>query len=282
MKYLITGANGQLAKEFAKIIDGDLFAYPREKLDISDEKELKDCIDFVKPSILINTAAYNNVDGAETDFEMAYKINAVSVGKLAEYCERYKTKIVHFSTDYVFGGKKEHIPYTEDDKPEPLNKYGFTKLEGEKNLIKNYENFIIFRVSWLYGKGKQNFIYKFKSWSEKSKMIKVSVDEVSVPTPVKMVAEVTMKAIKNDLRGLWHLIPDGFVSRYDWAKKINEILNLNIDLIKSSQSDFNSPAKRPEFSAMNNNKIKRDLSVGIKSWEEYLYDYLVLKNKDAL
>ena len=88
--------------------------------------------------------------------------------------------------------------------------------------------------------------------------------------------DAKIKAIKNDLRGLWHLIPDGFVSRYDWAKKINEILNLNVDLIKASQSDFNSPAKRPEFSAMSNSKIKKDLSVDIKSWEEYLYDYLTL------
>jgi dTDP-4-dehydrorhamnose reductase len=89
-----------------------------------------------------------------------------------------------------------------------------------------------------------------------------------------MVAEVTMKAIKNDLKGLWHLIPCGFVSRFDWAKKINEMLNLNVDVVKASQSDFNSPAKRPEFSAMSNSKIKKDLSVDIKSWEEYLYDYL--------
>ncbi len=217
MKYLILGSKGQLAKEFLKKISDKIFAYDIDTLDIADENLLKRVIDFVKPDFIINCAAYNNVDKAEKDYQTAFRINAEAVKNMALFSKKYKTKVVHFSSDYVFPGKFEKVPYTEKDIPAPINKYGLTKLEGE-NLLKSIsDNFLIFRVSWLYGDGTQNFPYKLLLWLKNKAEIKVSTDEISVPTPANFVANTVIKALKSDLKGAWHLCPSGFCSRYDWA-----------------------------------------------------------------
>ncbi len=274
MKYLLTGATGQLALEFIKKLDGvNLYAFEKSKLDVSKEKELKEIIDFVKPDVIINCSAYNNVDGAENDFENAYKVNSLALKNMALFSYKYKTKIIHFSTDYVFDGKKNEL-YTEDDKPQPLNKYGFTKLEGERLLKENYENYLIFRVSWLYGRGKQNFLYKLNEWSKKFDELKISTDEVSVPTLTSFVCDVVIKAFNNDLRGLFHLVPDGYTSRYNWAVKYFEVLKKDVKILEAKQKDFNLPAKRPSFSAMNNKLIKNELGIEVKSWDYYLERFL--------
>ncbi|MGC8728572.1 MAG: dTDP-4-dehydrorhamnose reductase [Elusimicrobiales bacterium] len=275
MKYLITGSNGQLAFEFLnRIKKGDVYGFDVDKLDISDEKSLKECIDWLKPDIIINCAAYNNVDKAESDLETAYKVNAYALRNMALFSHKYKTKIVHFSTDYVFPGKDDFIPYREEDTPAPLNKYGMSKFEGEKLLYSNYENFLIFRVSWLYGRGKQNFIYKLNEWSNKFSEIKVSVDEVSVPTFTGFVADISIKSIDSDLKGLFHLVPKGFVSRYDWSKKVFNIAGKKVKIIRAKQSDFNLPAKRPFFSAMSSQKISVFFGINFESWDYYLERYL--------
>ncbi|MEF3279916.1 MAG: dTDP-4-dehydrorhamnose reductase [Elusimicrobiota bacterium] len=275
MKYLITGANGQLAKEFLKILNSaDVYAFDKSKLDISNEQDLKQAIDFVKPDIVLNCAAYNNVDGVETDYDRAYKVNAVSLKNMANFCERYKTFIIHFSTDYVFGGKDNFDPYKETDDTNPINKYGLTKLSGENFLKENYEKFLIFRVSWLYGDGKQNFIFKLINWAKNNKELNISVDEVSVPTPTKLVAELIIKSIKTGLKGIWHCIPCGFASRYEWAVETMKKLDPSIRINKAKQSDFKLPAKRPNFSAMDNSNLRKELNISIKKWDEYLLEYL--------
>lgn len=274
MKYLITGASGQLAKKFIeKLSSQDIYFYEHSKLDISDEKALKECIDSIKPSIIINCAAYNNVDKAEGDYEKAYNINAIAVGNIAKFSHKHKALLIHFSTDYVFDGLKNE-PYTEVDIPNPINKYALSKLEGERLLSENTDNYLIFRVSWVYGNGMQNFIYKFLSWTKSRNEISVSVDEVSVPTYTGFIVENVLKSIKNELRGLWHLVPNGYTSRYQWAEIISKILNINIKLNKAYQSDFKLPAKRPNFSALNSKRLSNELSMNFDNWEKYLYDFL--------
>jgi len=267
MKYIILGSNGQLAREFLKILKGEIFAYDIDKLDITDEKSLKECIDSIKADFIINCAAYNNVDKAESDWENAYKVNSLSIKNISLFSQKYKTKIIHFSTDYVFGGNDKKVPYTEEDKPSPVNKYGKSKLEGEKLLIENYENYIIFRVSWLYGDGTQNFPYKFKLWSQKNKELKISTDEISVPTPTKFVAETVIKAL--DIKGAWHLCCSGYASRYEWAQKIAQKEKLNVKIIPALQSDFSLPARRPNFSAMDNKKLSSQISIKFPFWYEF-------------
>jgi len=274
MKYLITGANGQLAREFISKLEGkNVYYFDREKLDISDERNLREAIDYVKPDIFINCAAYNNVDLAESEKEKSFSINSAALKNIALFSYKYKTKIIHFSTDYVFDGSRSEL-YKEDDIPNPINTYGRSKLEGEKNLKSNYENYIIFRVSWVYGEGKQNFIYKLMNWAKNYKKLRISTDEVSIPNSTSFIVNIVLKAIDNDLKGLWHLASCGYVSRYEWAKKVFEILKIDIEIEKAKQNDFNLPAKRPPFSAMSNDNIRNVLWVDIKRWDEYLYDFL--------
>lgn len=276
MRYLITGSDGQLARCFLEKLPYDTtYAFNHKKLDITDEKSLKECIDYVKPSVIINCAAYNLVDKAEMDYDNAYKVNALSLKYMANFALKYKAKIIHFSTDYVFGDTKKE-PYTEDDETKPLNKYGLSKLEGEKILSSNYENYLIFRVSWVYGKGKQNFVYKLLSWAKEKKELFISIDESSVPTSVIFISDYVIKALRNDLVGLWHLVPNGWASRYEFAKKVFEFLEVPCLINKAKQSDFSYPAKRPHFSAMNSSRIQKELNVKFDNWERYLYDFLKL------
>lgn len=274
MRYLITGAGGQLALEFIKRLPSDkTFAFKHSELDIGNEKSLSQCLDYVKPAVIINCAAYNLVDKAETDYENAYRTNAAALKYIANLSKKYNAKVIHFSTDYVFGGDKT-VPYTEKDDTNPINKYGLSKLEGEKNLISNAENYLLFRVSWVYGYGKQNFIYKLISWLKEKKDIAVSTDEVSVPCSTQFIVDVVIKSLQMDLCGLWHLVPLGLASRFEWAVKILKFLNIKADIKEAKQSDFNLAAKRPHFSAMSSQALARELGVSFSDWEKYLYDFL--------
>lgn len=267
MKTLITGAYGQLAKEFIASIKGDVYSFDADKLDITEEKAVFEAVNAYKPDFLINCAAYNNVDKAETDYDNAFKVNALSLKYFARACERYKTKIIHFSTDFVFPGKTEKVPYRETELPNPVNKYGQSKLEGEKLLSSNYENYSIFRVSWLYGQGTQNFPFKLKNWAKDKKELKIAEDEVSVPTPTSLVSGIVNKSL--DLKGVWHLCCKGFASRYEWALKIAKKENISVKIIGARQADFGLPAKRPQFSAMDSSKLESEIGVKFPYWTEF-------------
>jgi dTDP-4-dehydrorhamnose reductase len=224
----------------------------------------------VKPDIAINCAAYNLVDKAEEDYLTAVKINSVGVRNLAFACNRHKAFLVHYGTDYVFDGKKENGLYTEDDKPDPLSEYGKSKLMGEEFIKEEIDSFLILRVSWVYGEGKRNFIYKLLKWAENNDYLKISYDEVSVPTSTGTIVDVTLKALKKGLEGLYHLTNSGYASRYEWAKKVFQIKRIDKFIYPVSSEIFNLPAKRPRFSAMSNERISRELNIEIPHWEEEL------------
>ncbi len=267
MKVLITGANGQLAKEFISSVKGEVYAFGSDKLDITNEKLVFEAVNVYKPDFLINCAAYNNVDKAESDVDSAFKVNAFSLKYLSRACERYKTKIMHFSTDFVFPGRENNNPYKESDKPNPINRYGESKLEGERLLKENYENYAIFRVSWLYGQGTQNFPFKLKNWAKDRKEIRISTDEVSVPTPTSLVSDTVIKAL--DISGVWHLCCKGMASRYDWALEIAKKENLQVKILPAKQADFALPAKRPFFSAMDSGNLAKEIAIEFKHWKEF-------------
>lgn len=278
MKFLIFGKNGQLAIEFQRVLtrEGeDFLALSHEECDISDLDKILEVFEGYKPDIILNCAAYNSVDLAETNFPEAYKTNALGVRNLLYTSQRCNAFLVTYSTDYVFDGRKEEGLYTEEDKPNPLNEYGKSKLTGEKWVLESrYDRYLIFRTSWVYGEGRQNFIYKLIQWSKENEYLKVAYDEISVPTSTRTIAEVTLKALKGDLTGLYHLTSSGYASRYEWAKKVFEIRGIK-KFIKPVSSDiFNLPAKRPKFSAMSNERISKLLNIEIRSWEEELEFFL--------
>ncbi len=276
VKIALTGKNGQLAKEFIKLLsirDINFFSFDRKELDISDFEKVEKVLKEVKPDIVINCAAYNLVDKAEEDKESAYATNTRGAENLAKICSELNCKLVHYSTDYVFDGNKKSL-YIEKDIPNPLNYYGRTKLEGELKIKEILGNHLIFRVSWLYGEGNNNFIRKFLDWAKDKEELKISENEVSIPTNAGKVAEVSLLAIEEDLKGLYHLTNSGYASRYELALKIKEYLNLKNKIIPVNSSIFNLKAKRPEFSAMDNNLIKKVLGIDISYWDEDLKEYL--------
>lgn len=183
LRILITGAKGQLATEFIQTFESkgvDHKAFSREELDITNLSLLLKVLEDLKPTHVINCAAYNLVDKAETEPTDAYKVNAVGAYNLAIACAEIGAVLVHYSTDYVFDGKKE-APYVEEDQPNPLNEYGKSKLLGER-LIQQTDRYLIFRTSWVYGRGKQNFLYKLTQWSQSQEYLRIACDEFSVPT----------------------------------------------------------------------------------------------------
>jgi len=274
---LILGNKGQLGSEFERIIKSkgcNHFAADLDSLDVSNYKALNETFNFYKPDIVINCSAYNFVDLAEKEKNKAYKVNAEAPKYLAELCKKTKTFLVHFSSDYVFNGNKTDGFYVEDDKTDPINYYGCTKLEGEKFIREILNNYLIFRLSWVFGEGQQNFIYRFLEWSKTNSILKISFDEVSVPTWTKTVVEIVEKSIYNGLIGTYHLTNTGYASRYEWAKYITEVLNLNLVLYPVSRNSFKLPARRPYFSVMSNDLLAKTLSIDILNWKDAVKQFI--------
>ena len=276
MKILITGANGQLAREFQKSLkdyDYEVISLDRTSLDISDPDSVKEAFARYKPDTVLNCAAYNFVDKAEEDFDTAYKVNALGVRNLTFACKRNDALLVHYSSDYVFDGKKEDF-YTEEDETGPINNYGKTKLLGEKFLAEEADKFLLFRVSWVFGEGKQNFLYKLVEWAKKNKVLKVVYDQVSVPTYTKDIVNSTILAIEKGLRGVYHLTNSGYASRYEVAHYFLERLGMDNLVLPVSSDYFPSPARRPFFSAMSNQKISNELNVAMPDWKVGIERYM--------
>jgi dTDP-4-dehydrorhamnose reductase len=274
-KFLVIGKNGQLGKEFVKHFSKtstDYIALGHSEIDISDLDNVIEVINQIKPEIIINTSAYNQVDLAEKDYEIAFKTNSFGIHNLVRASNQNKSLLVHYGTDYIFDGTKNDGLYTELDNPNPLSQYARSKYMGE-SFLNDYSKHLLFRVSWVFGDGEQNFIYKFKQWS-KNKIMKISGDEVSVPTSTKTIVDITLKSINQDLRGLYHLTNTGYCSRYEYAKFITNTLKLNNIIYPVNMNSFNLPAERPTFSAMDNSKIQKILNIDIESWQDAVKDFL--------
>lgn len=269
MRYLIIGKNGQLGQAFEKALQNkNALGLDKEDCDISDFDRLKEVFEAYKPDIVLNCSAYNFVDKAETDFPNAYRTNAYGVKNLAYLSKKHNAYFITYSTDYVFDGKKEGL-YKEEDAPNPINEYGKSKLTGEIwALEEGLEKCLIFRTSWVYGDGVQNFVYKLLNWAKNNDTLKIAVDEVSVPTPTSFLVEKTLKAINKNISGLYHLVPNGYASRYEWAKLILKTYGIRKTIIPVSKEVFNLPAKRPGFSALDSTKIQEELNEAFEEWDE--------------
>jgi len=252
----------------------DYSAPDGSKLDITKGAVVADAVAGYQPDVIINCAAYNLVDQAEEDREKAYAINARGPEHLAVAAAGKKTILVHFGSDYVFDGAKENGTYIEDDPVNPLNQYGRSKLSGEEKIRELCEEFLIFRLSWVYGEGKQNFIRKLTDWARQQDYLKIACDEFSVPTNTDLVVEMTLRSLDAGLRGLFHLTNSGFCSRYEWATCILKNLGIRKFVRPVPMDLFHLPAKRPKFSAMSNVNLSGKLGVTIDTWEESLGAFL--------
>tara|TARA_B100000963_G_scaffold121937_1_gene106327 strand:+ start:7180 stop:8034 length:855 start_codon:yes stop_codon:yes gene_type:complete len=280
MNILVTGSTGQLGDEISKLSSKyakyNFTFKSRNDLDISDSKLLDEIIANSKIEIIINCAAYTDVENAEMDKENADIINNISVDRIAKICSDRRVRLIHISTDFVFDGKKNE-PYTENDYTNPLNYYGISKLNGEKNISKysNLSKSIIIRTSWLYSNKKNNFVSKILNKINYGHDIYINSEEFGSPTNAKDLAELILSIIpklNNEETEIYHFSNSGICSRFDFA---NEIINISNS---KSQVYYNklksNKVERPKYSALDTNKISNDFKINIKHWKESLRDHL--------
>jgi len=278
-KVLIIGAKGMLGFDLAKVFDVySPYLYDRDQLDITDKDAVFDVFEQIEPDIVINAAAYTDVEGAEDNKDTAMLINGEAVGNLAEAARARGAVLVHYSTDYVFAGDKEE-GYSEDDRPtrEPLNVYGASKLLGEQLLQEGMKNFYLIRTSWLYGQNGKNFVETIIRISENPE-IKIKNDEHGKPTYTKDLAQATRILVEEQLPfGIYHLVNENPTTWYDFAKKIVELWGQKQNWAKGdypkvipiTSADYPTKAERPKYSSLNNTKF-----VQLRPWPEALEEYL--------
>lgn len=273
---VIFGSDGQLAKALqAQFSNKDkaFVVFNKKQCDITNYLQLKEVFAAYKPKIVINAAAYNLVDECEVDFAEGFKINALSVDQMAFLSKQFGSFLVHFSTDYVFDGTKIGL-YNENDNTNPLNEYGKSKLLGERLVAESGCNYLIFRTSWVYGNGKNNFISKLINWCKNSEILKVAYNEFSIPSSAYDIAYLTSLSLDKGLNGLYHLVNSGFCSRFEWATFVLSKLKIEKFVYPVDRQVFNLKANRPFFSAMSNKSICDSLNVEIRDWKSALCDFL--------
>jgi dTDP-4-dehydrorhamnose reductase len=271
---------------------GELTAIDYPEIDLEQPETGRDLIHRIRPNVIVNAAAYTAVDQAETEQEKVRKINAIVPGVLAEEARKRKAVFIHYSTDYVFDGKKG-TPYVEEDAPNPLNYYGRSKLEGEHLVQEAGGDFLILRTSWVYSLRQQGgFVNKVLQWSRQQETLRIVDDQIANPTWARMLAEMTAQILARgfgyiqERAGLYHLAGGGFASRYEWARSILELDPHRRDqtareIIAADTKEFPTPALRPLFSALDCAKFSKTFGVQIPDWRESLSLAMQRKNDHA-
>lgn len=273
MKILVTGAGGQLGKCFRqasqKYPDMDFTFTTSEDLDLSQYAVVGAYLRREKFDICINCAAYTNVEQAEKEQEMAYLTNAESVQNLARDCEETGCTLIHFSTDYVFNGKKDS-PYTEEDTTEPLNVYGASKLLGEEYIREATDRYLIFRTSWLYSDIGKNFFNTVRTKAEAGETLNITTSQLGTPTNAHDLAAFILQIIhqKKLEFGLYHYSNLGEATWYDFAREILELMNSKTEL--NENNDFQTLAVRPANSVLSKKKIQEVFQLPVPHWKESL------------
>ena len=277
MKILITGSNGMLGHDLINALKErhDLIPTTSKTLDITDKRQTIDFIRDNKPDIVINSAAYTDVDGCEENRELAYSVNGEGVRNLALACRDIDCPLVHISTDYVFDGSATE-PIREDGEIGPISVYGKSKLEGEEAIQEILDKYFIIRTAWLYGINGRNFPKTMLELAENHPEITVVYDEVGTPTYTPDLAEGISRLIETDYYGIYHLTNSGSCSWCEFARYIFEIAGRDVKVIPVTASEFARPAPRPSYSVLdNNNWIKRGFKP-LRSYKDAIKEYIEL------
>lgn len=272
---LITGGKGQLAsciRDFAQDFQDHHFVFVDvDELDITEVKDIAAFFDAHSIDFCVNCAAYTNVDKAESEQEVAAKINVDGARNLVESCRKHNVKFIQISTDFVFDGKTS-LPYEEQDAAKPLGIYGLTKLNGELATIESLKEYFILRTSWLYSEHGHNFCKTMLHLGTERDVLNIVDDQVGTPTYAGDLAKVILRIIADDSAeyGTYHYSNEGVASWYDFAKAIFDISNTDVKVLPIRSEAYPTPAERPAFSVMDKSKIKKTLQIEIPYWRDSL------------
>lgn len=297
MNILVTGANGQLGNEmrivskgssdkfvFTDVMDasedsiamlkklgGDDIDTTTTKLDITNLGAIREIVKENDVNVIVNCAAYTNVDAAEDNYALAELLNTKAVENLAWAMRETNGLLIHISTDYVFGGDPYNTPCKEDQKGTPTGVYGLTKLRGEEAIQRVGCKHVIIRTAWLYSEFGKNFVRTMLNLTETKPQLKVVFDQTGTPTYAKDLAYAIIEALKNPVDGIYHFSNEGVCSWFDFTKIISEYAEHNgCDIQPCHSDEFPSPVKRPAYSVLDKTKIKETFGIRIPYWTESL------------
>jgi len=271
LKVLLTGRNGQVGWELARLLPtlGELVSTGRDELDLADDDAIRRVVREAKPQLIVNAAAYTAVDKAESEPELAMRINGTAPSVLAEEAKRLGAMLVHYSTDYVFDGTKSSA-YVEDDAPNPLSVYGRSKLAGERAIRGCGCRHLILRASWVYGPRGKNFFLTIAAKARAGERLRVVDDQRGVPTTSRFLAEKTLALLAKDASGLLHLVPAGETTWYDFAREIVKLSGSQSEVKPIKTGEFPVAARRPANSVLDNHKATAILGVPMPDWRTLL------------
>ena len=284
VKVLVTGAQGQLGQDVMQQLQAsgyETIGLSREDLDLSLIEAIADKIAAYNADWVVNCAAYTQVDKAEEDTELAFRINRDAAGEIAKGVARTQGKLFHISTDYVFDGKKSS-PYKEDDDVNPLSVYGRSKLEGENEIKKILPNAIILRTAWVFGEHGNNFVKTILRLASNKQELRVVNDQVGSPTWTIDIAKAISVLINNDEQGTYHFTSEGEVSWYDVACEVISLARqlkykvVTENILPISTDEYPVSATRPAYSVLSDEKIKEVIGIEIPVWKESLYSMMQL------
>ena len=277
-RILLTGADGQLGHELQQTLApwGEVIALTRQELDLSQGEQIRQLVQQIRPSMIVNSAAYTAVDKAESEVELAQAVNGTAPKIMAEEAEKIGALLLQVSTDYVFDGQK-NTPYLETDPTHPLSSYGKSKLAGEVGIQQVTDNYLILRTAWVYGVyGKGNFVKTMLRLGQDREELRVVADQVGSPSWAKDIADAIAQLLQSETTGIYHFTNSGVVSWYDFAIAIfEEARALGFPLkvqrvIPITTADYPTPAVRPAYSVLSGKKITETLGDYPPYWRDSL------------
>jgi len=280
-RYVIIGATGQLGSDLVRTFNrpGELTPLSTRDIDILDAADTRSTLEALRPTCVLNTAAYNLVDRAEEDRRSAFALNAEAVGSLADVCQSIGARLVHFSTDYVFDGAKR-TPYLETDPPRPLSVYGESKLAGERLALERCERAVVFRVCGLFGlagslgKGKGNFVETMLRFGREGRPLRVVSDQVLCPSYTLDLARKVWAVLPKAAHPLYHLTNAGQTSWYDFARRSLELAGVTADLTPVTAAEYGAKARRPAYSVLAHANLAALGEDDLRPWDQALVAYV--------
>lgn len=272
MKVLITGARGMLGQDMVAEFhsrDYEVHEADHKALDVTDIDAVRRTIEILRPDVVVNCAAYTSVDKAETEVEVAMRVNGLGPRNLALACQAHGAVLLHISTDYVFDGNKEG-PYEIWDTPNPINVYGKSKLWGENYVRSLMHRYFVIRTSWLFGRGGNNFVTTMLELAKQKQRIRVVNDQRGCPTYTVDLAKACVDLVESGCFGVYHVTNQGAVTWYEFAREIFRCAGVQVDLEPVTSDQFPRPARRPKNSELSPYPLRETINREMRDWREAL------------